>query len=903
MPRVRPIALLVIAFFAFLFVRFGASMLMDWYWYQEVGYQRVFLTMLRAQSLTAILTGAAVALFVFINTRIAMQGRQFVLLSPKAPLVEVGEISIPARTVRRLASAAAGVAGFLAAMAAGAQWEKVLRYFHAQPFMKADPLLGRDIGFYVFQLPFYSAALGYVFMAIIVSMLACGVIYFLARQISLIRTLVIAPAARTHLLALAALLLLAMAASARLQIYDLMSSQGGLFAGPGYSDVHARIPLARLESIVLAVLALLVAAASTVKIPFAIPASTAIYVLILLARGLYPAAVERFVVRPNEFSLETPFILHNIEATRTAFGLDQIDERELTPEEPLSSSDIQRNSATVKNIRLWDHAPLLDTFGQIQEIRTYYDFVSVDNDRYVIDGKLQQIMLSARELSTSSLPNRNWINEHLSFTHGFGLTLGPVNRVTAEGLPVLLVKDIPPQSEDPTLKVDRPQVYFGELTNNYVIAKTRGGEFDYPVGEENAYHNYEGAGGIPVQSILRRVVFAIGLSSTDILLSGLITPESRVMIHRNLQERIALIAPYLTLDRDPYLVISDGKLHWMQDAYTTSDQYPYAQQVEGVGSYIRNSVKITLDAYEGSVHFYAADSTDPLLKTYASIFKDVYRPLEEMPEGLRKHVRYPEDIFSIQTAVYSTYHMAQPQIFYNKEDQWEIPVLTQGQQSQTIRPYYTIMKLPGETQEEFILMLPFTPRHKDNLAAWMAARSDPGAYGRLVVYLFPKQSLVYGPRQIDARINQDPEISRQVSLWDQRGSQVIHGTLLVIPIEETLIYVRPLYLRAESGKIPELKRVVVAYENQIAMEETLDLSLARIFGMSGQVAAAAPSPEAVPRPEGRAQEAPSEMDRLAREARDTYDRALKAQREGNWALYGQEIERLGGILGQLSRQR
>ncbi|MDZ4384539.1 MAG: UPF0182 family protein, partial [Nitrospirota bacterium] len=466
----------------------------------------------------------------------------------------------------------------------------------------------------------------------------------------------------------------------------------------------------------------------------------------------------------------------------------------------------------------------------------YYDFISIDNDRYRLNGDYRQVLLSPRELNPASLPQRTFINEHLTFTHGFGLTLSPVNEVTPEGLPVLFLKNLPPSSSVASLSVSRPEIYYGELAGNWVVVNTQTKEFNYPSGEENVFADYEGTGGVRIGSMFRKALFALRFGSLKILLSNDITPDSRIMYYRNIKERVRRALPFLSMDSDPYMVVTQkGELKWIYDAYTTSDRYPYAELVnDAFGSlpgnrlnYIRNSVKVVIDAYDGKMTFYIADKEDPVIQTYAKIFKGSFIPLDEMDENLRTHIRYPEDLFAYQTMLYTVYHMDEAQIFYNKEDQWQIPVIARGKQADSMMRHM-IMKLPGEIEEEFILMIPFTPRGKDNLSAWMVARNDGEFYGQLVVYRFPKQKLVYGPMQITNRINQDAEISRQISLWDQRGSEVIRGSLLVIPIEEALIYIQPIYLRAEGGKIPELKRVIVAYENRIAMEETLDSALASV---------------------------------------------------------------------------
>ena len=513
-------------------------------------------------------------------------------------------------------------------------------------------------------------------------------------------------------------------------------------------------------------------------------------------------------------------------------------------------------------------------------------------------------MLSARELNSRSLPSRTWINEQLTFTHGYGLTLGPVNEVTPEGLPVLFIRDLPLTSSV-DLKVTQPAIYFGELPETDVFVKTKTEEFDYPRGEDNVFATYQGQGGVPLGGLFRRLMFAIRFRSTDTFFSPTLTPESRVMMNRRISERVARIAPFLTFDSDPYLAISDGRLIWIQDAYTTSNRYPYASAAGGV-NYIRNSVKVTIDAYHGTTTFHLLDTADPVAATIGRVFPSLFKPLSAMPEDLRQRLRYPQTIFSIQAAMFATFHMTNPAVFYNREDQWEIPSFDVKGQSERMEPYYTMMKLPGESGPEYIQMLPFTPRQKDNLAAWMAARSDGEHYGRLVVFQFPKQTVIFGPRQVAARISQDQVIAPQITLWNQQGSEVIQGTLLVIPIEESLLYIRPLYLRAAGGRIPELKRVIVAYQNQIVMEETLDEALGRLFPKGGQPAVAATpaveTPGATTTKPAPAPSPTSDVAVLTIQARETYERAMKAQREGNWAQYGEEIKRLGEILAQLSKR-
>ncbi|HEY3304788.1 MAG TPA: UPF0182 family protein, partial [Candidatus Binatia bacterium] len=576
-----------------------------------------------------------------------------------------------------------------------------------------------------------------------------------------------------------------------------------------------------------------------------------------------------------------------------AYGLDKIESKDFPAEERLTAADLKRNEATIKNIRLWDHRPLLATYGQLQEIRTYYKFVDVDNDRYLIDGGSRQVMLSARELSYQHLPSRIWINEHLTYTHGYGVVFGPVNQVTPEGLPEFFIKDIPPVASKPALRVTRPEIYYGELANDYVFVKTKASELDYPAGDQNVYTNYEGSGGVSVGSFWRKLLFSARFATLRIALSNDVTGQSRILYHRQIQERVAKIAPFIKFDRDAYLVIAQGgRLFWIIDGYTTSSRYPYSEPVPKLGNYIRNSVKAVIDAYNGAVDFYVSAPDDPIIQAYGKIFPGLFKPPEQMPEEIRAHIRYPQDFFTVQAHMYATYHMQDPQVFYNKEDVLSIPHRSIGGRETEMEPYYTIMRLPGETREEFVLLLPFTPNKRDNMRAWLAARSDPPNYGKLIALDFPKAKLIYGPRQIDARIDQDAVISQQLSLWNQRGSQVIRGSMLAIPIEASLLYVQPLYLAAEKGSLPELKRVIVAFGNQIAMEETLEQSLDRIFGGRSAQARA---------PEGR--EAVSKEKTLANQAAEHFARAQEYLRQGNWAAFGEELKRVEELLKEMARQK
>ena len=656
-------------------------------------------------------------------------------------------------------------------------------------------MLGFDVAFYVFTLPVLEQARSLALALVGLAIAGAGALYLLGGQVAITPFGVrLGERARRHLGLLIALVLVLLAAGAWLDRPRILLTPTGIIRGAGYTDVHARLPFALAGAAAALVGAGLAVVYAFTGRQMAAVAAAALYVVVAVGGQLYATAIQRFVVSPNEQVREAPYIQYNIEATRRAFALDRIVQRPLTGDAELTRADIDRNRATLDNVRLWDHQPLLETFGQIQEIRTYYDFTAVDNDRYEIDGQLRQVMLSARELNPAALPNRTWVNERLTFTHGHGLTLGPVNQVTGEGLPVLFIRDLPPVSTV-DLPVTEPSLYLGELSNEYAIVRTRAREFHYPKGDDNVFTTYEGSGGIVLDSLWKKLAFATRFRDYQLLLSDDITAESRLIFDRQIARRAQKIAPFLTFDDDPYLVVHDGRLFWILDAYTVTDRYPYASEAAARVSYIRNAAKVVIDAYHGTTTFYLAEPDDPIVRAYAKAFPTLFTPLDQMPAGLRRHVRYPEGIFGIQAAVYSTYHMTGPAVFYNKEDQWEVPTIDSGGQGVRMSPYYTIMKLPGEQRAEFIQMLPFTPRRRDNLASWLVARSDGDKYGQLMAFEFPKQKLVFGPRQVVARINQDQVISPQITLWNQQGSEVMQGTLMVIPIEESLLYVRPSGLR------------------------------------------------------------------------------------------------------------
>ncbi len=897
-PRPRRSRLLILVFVAILLLLLLPNLVTlaaEWPWFTALGYQRVFATRLLAKTILGVGAGVVAFAFLYSNLRFAQRG---VVPDPLVLRFNEGGAALDVtRLLRRLALPAALGLALLFGLAATGGWLGVLQFLHRTPFGVSDPVFGRDVGYYVFTLPVVASAITFLTVLTSAALLATIVLYVFRQDvIALRRRVTVEPSAQWHLAGLIALLFLLAALRAYfVRVPGLLYSTTGPLVGASFADLHAELIGLRIAGVAaVAGGALVLWGTRTHRLAWATLLALGIYLGVsLLGVVVYPAIVQKLVVAPNELAKETPQLASHIAATRLAWGLDKVVTRDLTGETGLTQRDIAANQATIQNVRLWDREPLLQTFGQLQEIRTYYDFVSVDDDRYWIDGQYRQVLLSPRELNSGSLPTRTFINERLTFTHGMGLTLGPVNQVTPEGLPVLFIKNLPPVS-NVSLRVTRPEIYYGELTDSWVFARTHQREFDYPSGEENIYTSYAGVGGVRVGSWLRRLVLATYFGSLNVLLSGDITNDSRALYIRNIRERARTVLPFLAFDGDPYLVVGDsGRLRWILDAYTATSRYPYAQPVADGTNYVRNSVKVVIDAYDGTVTAYLADAADPLAHTLAQVFPGIFQPLDAMPAELRAHLRYPEDLFRMQTDMYATYHMAEPDVFYHREDQWQRPVLSRASEQRDPFLRHIVMRLPEERQAEFLFMAPFTPRGKDNLASWMVARNDGEHYGQLIVYRFPKQSLVYGPAQVVNRINQDPEISRQVSLWDQHGSEVIRGNLLVIPIEESLVYVQPLYLRAEGGGIPELKRVIVAYQNQVVMEETLEAGLARLFSgaATGAAPAAEPSPSSGPGG-GRAAD-------LTRQAVELYQSAVEAQRAGDWARYGTELARLGEVLRQL----
>jgi uncharacterized protein len=781
--------------------------------------------------------------------------------------------------------AIAGVMSLGFGLVLSEHWTTILAGFSPTAFNQTDPLFGQDISFYIFKLPVLELLEFWLVGLLALTLCSVSLLYLLSENsLSQGKFPGFTTAQRRHLYGLGAAALGVTTLSYWLNRFRLLYKPDGVVFGAGYTNATLQLPAYDflMGLAIVAVVGLLVAALvqrssppppksirhSSIRQRSIKPALTpvslpllgvGIFVFLSIAAELViPTIAQRIVVQPNELQLEQPYIRHAIASTRQAFGLDDIEVETFDPNNELTAAALQRNAATVDNIRLWDTRPLLDTNRQLQRIRLYYEFPNADIDRYSLptdNGSLapQQVLIAARELDYSAVPAaaQTWVNQHLIYTHGYGFTLSPVNTAREGGLPDYLVQGIEPVTIDPRVKnfipIGKPRIYYGEITDNYVMTNTRVQELDYPSGSDNVYNTYDGWGGINIGSFWQRLVLGKHLRDWRMVLSDDFTPETRVLFRRNINQRVRAIAPFLRYDSNPYLVVADtqGKqwqqaaeiskapdesyLYWVMDAYTTSDRYPYSDPLNNSFNYIRNSVKVVIDAYHGSVTFYVTNEQDPIIQTWRRVFPNLFRPINQMPEALRQHIRYPQDLYRVQSNQLMTYHMTDPIVFYNREDQWRAPNEIYGAQQQLVQPYYLITKLPSGQSEEFILLRPFTPAQRNNLIAWLSARSDGDQYGKMLLYTFPKQRLIYGPEQIEARINQDPVISQRISLWNRQGSRAVQGNLLVIPIERSLLYVEPLYLEAEQNQLPTLVQVIVAYRDRIVMADTLEKALEAIF--------------------------------------------------------------------------
>ena len=933
---------------AILMVWWGLSIYPDWLWFGKLNYSSVFWTIFLSKFGIGLGIWLLLAIMLSISLYVVSHSKRlFRPTAAKGPEGDfLAQVGISGKSVAFLFAAFALIITFIIASKGSYQWDMVLRYFHQRAFGVNDPVFNNDIGFYVFSLPFYLFVQNGLLVLVVFSALATIAWYIKKGAIQLTNLdeltqnkdkqmampkINIDPGAIKYLILCGGIVVLLLAWGYRLKMFGLLYSSGGVAFGAGYTDIHVRLiayGTMIFVSLVFALFLFMNVFKTRIK---SIWIGGGIWIgVIVLLTNVAPIVVQKIVVKPNELAKESPYIDYNIKHTRNAYNLNKINEVSFPVANKLTVKDISTHKTTIQNIRIWDKRPLLQTYRQLQSIRLYYDFNDVDVDRYQIKDRYTQVMISARELAVDRLPAQanTWVNKHLIYTHGYGLASSPVNNVTSEGLPDLIIKDLPPKV-DFDRKIDHPEIYYGEKTGGYVFVKTKTKEFDYPKGDKNVYTNYRGAGGVPITSLVRKVLFSFEFLDPQIIFSNYLGPESRIMYNRRIDQRVRAIAPFLDYDSDPYLVVSGGRLYWIQDAYTTTNMYPYSTRSFGYFNrglnYIRNSVKVSVDAYNGDVSFYAIDEKDPIIRTYSSIFPGLFKPFNKMPDDMKKHIRYPKDMFKVQANIYRTYHMKDVQVFYNQEDLWQIPDEIYGNSRQKMEPYYIIIRLPREKSEEFVLMTPFTPSKKDNMIAWLAARCDTPSYGNLIVYKLPKEKLVFGPMQIEARVDQQTYISKELTLWGQRGSNVIRGNLLAIPICDTFIYVEPVYLEAKKftselpqpvrperkglrrsqqgntgispqagnqgvAALPELKRVIVAFGNRVVMKKNLETALYSVLGKE--------APAGVPVSRAIIQ-APKTVG-SSKLALEHFNKAKALLRQGDWAGYGKELKNLEKVLNEMT---
>ena len=886
----------------------------DWLWFDALGYRNVWLKQWGAQVITFVVFFVVAAVVLLANWHVARRRA----LRPAEAGIQV--LNLPG--VNWLITGVALFFAFIMGQAAASNWEVFLRYVYRAPAGVDEPIFGRDVSFYLFELPVYRFVQGWIMPLLVITLLGIAAIYVLNNLPSIRRNLPIqtlpAPL-RPHAAILLFFFFLFWSAGHWISISELLYSGRGVAFGASYVDLNAVLPALWIQLGLMILVALGAGFLAFRPEPRPLLIAGALWFVASVGLGgIYPGLLQRYAVDPNELARETPFIENNISFTRMGFDLDELETFPFDPDDDVTPQDLADNDAALRNIRLWDYRPLHQTYSQLQELRTYYEFNDIDIDRYNVDGESRQVMLAAREINKALVESR-WVNQRLEYTHGYGLVMNPVDEITSQGRPVFYIQDLPPQSTI-DVTVDRPEIYYGEITRDVVYVNTGLEEFDYPAGDRNVYSHYQGEGGVAISSWLRRLAFTLRFGETNLILSQYINPDSRAMFHRQIQERVQRIAPFLWQDSDPYIVTVDGRLVWMLDTYTISRDFPYSQPMDPAAlniqslptglNYIRNAVKVTIDAYSGEVNFYVTDPDDPIIQTYANAFPDLFHAFDEMPVSLQEHIRYPEDLFRVQTEQFRKYHMVDVQVFFNNEDLWAVPMEIFDQGTQPMEPYYVTFALPGEEEVEFLLIQPYTPAGRDNMIAWIAARSDPGVYGELRAYELPKQELVFGPLQVESRIDQETLISEQFSLWSQLGSNVIRGNLIVVPINDSFLYVEPIYLESEISAIPELKRVIVATGQHIVMRETLDQALAALLEEAPPVSeVVADVPEAEEQPDETDEtevEAPEEtievqasVQELIHSANEHLEAAEEAQRAGDWAAYGQEQQALRESLEQL----
>ncbi|KAF5410831.1 MAG: hypothetical protein C5S47_05630 [Candidatus Methanogasteraceae archaeon] len=903
-------AIITLAVIAIFSISGIVRLITDYWWFDALGFSQIFLISLKAKVLLFLLSASAFFAFIIINLKISSRS-------------DGSKVSF------KLKLAVVVALSFLVGLLYSQSWFVVLQYMNQVPFGLQDPIFGKDVSFYVFSLPFILTLRSFLMVCVVAAIIAAIMDYMQSFIADLFKQPdLITPDGATysayggsfksalsnlegkalvHLAVLGSLFFLLLAAGHYLARFSIMYSESGIVVGAGYTDVAVYLPIIgilMLVAVAIAVLCLIwifvIAGKQSIGKSHILATIVALYLLAcVLGPTVIPGLVQAYKVSPNEAKLEGPYIENNIKFTKIAYGLDSVVEENFHVGMNLTPEVLSGAQETIDNVRILDWRPLTQTYKQTQEMRLYYDLSGVDVDRYAIDERYTEVMIAPREMNQERLQSKTWVNLHMVYTHGFGAVMSPVNSVTYEGMPNYLIKDIPPTYavDAKELRIDVPQVYYGEMDNDFVLTNTRTQEFDYPKGDDNEYIHYDGTGGVTLDSFAKKLLMAIRFADVKIMLSSEITPVSKIMFERSIQNRISKITPFLLLDNDPYIVISDGRLFWIQDAYTVTGNFPYSEKYGSI-NYIRNPVKIVVDAYNGDVTYYihdtgaSAGTNDPIITTYARIFPDQFKSSDTMPESLKSHTRYPEDLFKVQSAIYNTYHMDNVNVFYNKEDAWQIPseVYGTGQEAQ-VEPYYIIIKLPGEEKEEFVMMSSFTPIRKDNMVAWLAARSDGDNYGELLLYKFPKDKLVYGPLQIEAKFDQDSVISQQLTLWSTQGSRVTRGNLLVIPIEDSILYIEPLYMQAETGQLPELKRVLVSDGVRVVMEKDLKTALEALFGRT--------RPTGPGMAEDGYEYGEKSTEELITEAQERYDAILDSMGT-NWTAFGENFDRLGEVLEELS---
>ncbi|MBN2615360.1 MAG: UPF0182 family protein [Bacteroidales bacterium] len=901
------IAFVVLAILVYLFGLF-VDYYGDWLWFRQLGFSTVYDTMIFSQVVSFVVFFVVFVLFAAIHVRMAYRWGSQSRNTSFLPEDDPRQLVLPlykGKTVFWFWTGVIIFFGLIMGSSATGHWNSFLQFTHASSFHSNEPIFHLDAGFYVFKLPVYEFLVSWYLSTVSLTIVAVLLSYYLDSAFTLSGGhFRISKNVKRHLILLAGFLTLGISGVFLTKLFNTLYSSHGVAYGPSYMDVHAQIPAYWTILVVTLVISLLLFFYPLYKKKKVVFGALGVWGLILIGFvWIYPGIIQQYIVKPNELQKETPYIRNNIKFTREAFGLNKIQVKNFPVNDSLTYQDIKDNHHTIENVRLWDRRPLIRTYKQLQEIRLYYDFKSVQVDRYHFN-KYTEVALGARELPYTEIPIRaqTWVNKHLIFTHGYGVVMNRVNQISPNGMPEFIVKDIPPTTTVP-LSLKQMAIYYGEETDQYVLVNTKTKEFDYPKGDENVYTSYSGRGGVRISNLFRRLVYAWKLSDIKILLTGYLTDKSRIMLYRSISDRVKMLAPFLSYDSEPYMVVGkDGGLYWIQDAYTTSNMFPYSEPVyqniaqRGI-NYINNSVKVVIDAYNGDVTYYVIHPNDPLVKTYEKIYPKLFKPFSDMPDFLKAHIRYPTDLFNIQTKMYNVYHMTDPKVFYNQEDYWQIPNEIYNTGQQKMFPYYIIMRLPKTEKEEYILMLPLTPSNKDNMIAWMCARCDAPNYGQLIQYALPKDKLIYGPMQIEARINQKPDISAELTLWGQEGSQVIKGNMLVIPIQNSFIYVEPVYLQSEEGQIPELKRVIVAYKDQIEMRPTLDEALQAVFGvtsLSNQDNVQKTSAE---------QLLLSPLSQQAKQALEHYNKAMDFLKRSDWTGYGNELEALKKILSRMAQSK